>query len=146
MVTSQTYFVNEGSYLAVFLFALLQHEVKHTGGGRGRRGRSRGRGGGRTGSGQSLKFENESFSHDDASWKKGATHNSHCNSELKVKNLDLNVGLDENGGSATWLERRVEGSPDWPLLGMNEMKIDPDQQQASANDEEDYDEESIDED
>ncbi|KAL1189218.1 Nuclear transcription factor Y subunit C-5 [Cardamine amara subsp. amara] len=121
-------------------------EVKHNGGGRGRRGRGRGRGGGRTRSGhQSLKFEdgspessrssspeNEGFSHDD----NGVTHNSHCNSVLKVRNFDLNVGLDENGDSETW-----------PLFGMNEMRIHhADQQQTSANDEEDYDEESIDQD
>ncbi|KAG7555835.1 Histone-fold [Arabidopsis suecica] len=138
------------------------HEVKHTSGGRGRRGRGRGRGGGRTGSGLSLKFEEDledgspessrtlspeigSLSHDDTSWKKVASHKNHSNSVVKVRNFDLNVELDENGDSATWLDRALEGSPDCPLLGINEMKIDPDdQQQASANDEEDYDEESID--
>ncbi|CAL9230906.1 unnamed protein product [Arabidopsis halleri] len=131
------------------------HEVKHTSGGRGRRGRGRGRGGGRTGSGLSLKFEEDledgspeigSLSHDDISWKKVASHNNHSNSVVKVRNFDLNVELDENGDSATWLDRALEGSPDCPLLGINEMKIDPDdQQQASADDEEeDYDEESID--
>lgn len=138
--------------------SLLQHEVKHTGSGRGKRGRGRGRGCGRTGSGLSLKFEediedgslecsrspsleNGNLSLDDTYWKKVVSHNNHSN----IRNFDLNVGLDENGDTATWLERRLEGSLDWPLLGMNEMKIDPDQQQqASANDEEDYDEESID--
>ncbi|KAG7609776.1 unnamed protein product [Arabidopsis thaliana] len=138
------------------------HEVKHTSGGRGRRGRGRGRSSGRTGSGLSLKFEedledaspessrtpspeNGSISHDDTSWKKVASHNNHTsNSEVKVRNFDLNVELDENGDTATWLETQLERSPDYPLE-INEMKIDPDdQQQASASDEEDYDEESID--
>ncbi|EOA21396.1 hypothetical protein CARUB_v10001764mg [Capsella rubella] len=135
------------------------HEVKHSGSGRGRRGRGRGRGGGRTGNGLSLKFEEdledgspessrspspENRSHEYTSWKKVASHNNPSN----VRNFDLNVDLDENGDTATWLERRLEGSPDWPLLGMNDMKLDPDQQQqqASASDEEDYDEESIDQD
>lgn len=165
MVTSQTYFADDHFVFHLMLifvspfFALLQHEVKHTSGGRGRRGRGCGRGGGRTGSGLSLKFEEDgspessrtpspeigSLSHDDKSWKKVASLNNHSNSVVKVRNFDLNVELDENGDSATWLDRALEGSPDWPLLEINEMKIDPDQQQASsANDEEDYDEESID--
>ncbi|ESQ41962.1 hypothetical protein EUTSA_v10014454mg [Eutrema salsugineum] len=139
--------------------ATQMDEVKHSGGGRGRRGRGRGRGRGRTGNGLSLEFEddlgdvspersrsispeNGSLSHDDVSWKKDLKPKN----ELKVRNFDLNVGLDENGEETdTSLERRLEGRrPGWPLFGIKEMKIDHDQE-ASAN-EEDYDEESIDED
>ncbi|XP_010454229.1 PREDICTED: dr1-associated corepressor-like isoform X1 [Camelina sativa] len=123
------------------------NEVKHSGSGRGKQGKGRGRGGGKTGSGLSLTFEEDgspessrtpSPENRDTSWKK-----VHSN----VRNFDLNVDLDENGDTATWLEKQLEESPEWPSLGMNEMKIDPDQQQqqqqASASDEEDYDEESI---
>lgn len=132
----------------------MQHEVKHTGGGRGRRGRGRGRGGGRTGNSQSLKFEDNVEDVSPESSRSPSSengnlfhnekpecfqeHNSHStNSGLKVRNFDLNVGLDENGDSE---ERRLEGSRGWAL---NEMKIDPYQQASSAS--EDYDEESIDE-
>lgn len=63
---------------------------------------------------------------------------------MKVRDFDLNVELDENGEFATSPERELEGRPGWTLFGINEMKIDSDQREVSA-DEEDYDEESIDE-
>ncbi|KAJ0230254.1 Histone superfamily protein [Hirschfeldia incana] len=134
------------------------HEAKHTSGGRGRQGRGRGEGGGRMGNGQSLKFEDDSpesskspspenwsLSHEPTSWKEAASHkNNHRNTELKVRDFDLNVELDENGEFAKSPERELEGRPGWPLFGIDEMKIDSDQREVSANDE-DYDEESIDE-
>lgn len=144
-------------------FVLLQHEAKYTSGGRGRRGRGRGGYGGRTENGQSLKFEDDledaspegsespspenwSLSHEVASWNKVASHkNNQRSSELKVRDFDLNVEPDENGEFATSPERELEGRRSWPLFGINEMKIDSDQREVSA-DEEDYDEESIDED
>ncbi|CAH8313524.1 unnamed protein product [Eruca vesicaria subsp. sativa] len=127
--------------------------TEHSGGGRGRRGRGRGGCGVRTGNDQSLKFddvspegskspspENWSLS---ATWKEAATsHKSnHSNLELKViRDFDLNVELDESGEFATSPERGLEGRPVWPLFGISEIKIDSDQREVSA-DEEDYDEE-----
>lgn len=130
--------------------------AKHSGGGGGR---GRGQGGGRMGNDQSLKFEDDSpegskspspenwsLSHEAAPWKKAASHkNNHRNTELKVRDFDLNVELDENGEFATSPERGLEGRPGWPLFGINDMKIDSDQREVSAE-EEDYDEESIDQD
>ncbi|KAF8080784.1 hypothetical protein N665_0923s0024 [Sinapis alba] len=129
------------------------HEAKHNDGSRGKRGRGRGGYGGRTGNGQSMKFEdvspegsmspspeNWSLSHEVASWNKVASDkDNHRNTELKVRDFDLNVELAENGEFATSPERQLEGRPGWPLFGINEMKIDNDQREVSAN-EEDYDE------
>ncbi|CAA7044756.1 unnamed protein product [Microthlaspi erraticum] len=133
-------------------------EVKDTGGGRGSRGRGRGRGGGRTESGFSLKFEDEvedvypDHSRRSSSPENGSVSNddealaqrNHVKSEFKVRNFDLNVGLDENGECVASVERRQEGRSGWPLFGIKEMKSESCDQQASAS-EEDYDEESIDE-
>ncbi|KAL0823773.1 hypothetical protein Bca101_047450 [Brassica carinata] len=115
--------------------------AKHSGGGGGR---GRGQGGGRMGNDQSLKFEDDSpegskspspenwsLSHEAAPWKKAASHkNNHRNTELKVRDFDLNVELDENGEFATSPERGLEGRPGWPLFGINDMKIDSDQREV----------------
>ncbi|CAN8244123.1 unnamed protein product [Cochlearia groenlandica] len=105
---------------------------------------------GRTGSGQSLKLVDDTedaspessmslspenwrlYHDDDASCKKVSTQKKHIKKKVKVRNFDLNVGLDENGECAT----------------TNETKIEPDQEVSCSEedyDEEEEEEESIDE-
>lgn len=109
--------------------------VKYSGGGRGC-----GQGGGRMGNDQFLKFEDDlfegskslffenwSFFYEVVIWKKVVLYKSnYINIELKVRDFDLNVELDENGEFVIFLERELEGRLGWLLFEINDMKIDSD--------------------